>query len=277
MPDIEFLEKYPLYRKFEIKFPPFFARFSKVNLNMYCKNCGAIRTFVMLNYYKDLQGDIRGEIFQAIKEKKRPLYVPLIYLCASCNRQYRIFLLKLNEDFKHIEKIGQEPPWGISLEKEMEEILGDFAIYYKNGKICESQSYGIGAFAYYRRMIEGIIDHLLDLIPDLIDGEDKIKYEDALKKTKETKVTEKKIELVYDLLPPILNPREFNPLKTLHERLSEGLHGRKDEECLKDAEILRESIIFLVKAILQSRKERMEFTDKMRKILQKKRENMNNL
>ncbi len=167
----------------------------------------------------------------------------------------------------NVEKIGQYPPWDISIEKELKQVLGKYEKYYKNGKICESQSYGIGAFSYYRRAIEEIIDYMLDSISELMEGEDKEKYKEALEKVKQTKNTSKKIELVYNLTPPVLNPKEFNSLKTLHDKLSGGIHGKSDEDCLKDAQILRETTLFVIKKILIEPKEKMDFTNKMRKLL----------
>ena len=66
-------------------------------------------------------------------------------------------------------------------------------------------------------------------IADLLSGEDLEKYNKALVKTKETIVTAEKIELVKDLLPPILRPEEMNPLAVLHSALSQGLHAESDE------------------------------------------------
>ena len=60
-----------------------------------------------------------------------------------------------------MKKVGQSPAWDIVMDKELESLLGDHAYFYKSGLICESQRYGIGAFAYYRRIVEEVIDELL--------------------------------------------------------------------------------------------------------------------
>lgn len=51
--------------------------------------------------------------------------------------------------------------------------MGKYEEYYKKGRILENFTNGIGAYAYYRRIIEGIIDDLLDRIPKLMTGEQK--------------------------------------------------------------------------------------------------------
>ncbi len=272
----ELFEKYPLYKKMNIgELPYYLSDIKVVNINMYCKICKSVRTFNSLNsFYSPFQKDMSTNYSEInfkefTKRYNEDIIVRCAYYCASCNDYNRYFLLKIDKNLSYVQKIGQYPPWDISIEKELKEILNKCEKYYKNGKICESQSYGIGAFAYYRRIIEEIIDYLLDSIPELMEGRDKEIYEEALKQVKQTKNTSKKIELVYDLLPPVLNPEEFNPLKTIHKKLSGGIHKKSDEDCLIDAEILRESLLFVVKKILVESKEKREFTEKMRKILKK--------
>jgi len=197
--------------------------------------------------------------------------IHLNYICASCENFNRIFSLRIGKNRQYIEKVGQFPTWDINIEKNLKEILKNYSENYKKGKICESQSYGIGAFAYYRRIVEDIIEELLESIPDLMTGEELEKYKEVLKEVRKTKNTADKIALVKDLLPPILKPEQFNPLKTIHNALSKGLHGRTDEECLEDAESIRTSLVFLVDAILSRKKGQQEYTESMRKIIEKQR------
>lgn len=270
----ELFEKYPLYTKMKInELPSSLSDIKVININMYCKKCKNVRTFNSLNsFYSPFQNSMSTKYssinFEEFTKKyNEEIIVRCVYYCAACNDFRRYFLLKIDKDLSNVEKIGQYPPWDISIEKEFKQVLGKYENYYKNGKICESQSYGIGAFSYYRRAIEEIIDYMLDSISELMEGEDKEKYKKALEKVKQTKNTSKKIELVYDLTPPVLNPKEFNSLKTLHDKLSGGIHGKSDEDCLKDAQILRETTLFVIKKILIEPKEKMDFTNKMRKLL----------
>jgi hypothetical protein len=194
----------------------------------------------------------------------------LVYQCAHCDKFKRYFFVKVSDDRKYLTKVGQYPPWDISSNKNIEQLLDGHADYYKRGLICESQGYGIAAFAYYRRIIEEIISGLLDEIPDLLFGEEKNKYLEALEQTKKTIVAENKIALVKDLLPPILRPQGMNPLSTLHSVLSEGIHSRSEEECLNSAGIMREVLIFFVNQVVASKESSKSFTDGMKKLLDKK-------
>jgi hypothetical protein len=138
------------------------------------------------------------------------------------------------------------------------------------GLACESHGYGIGANAYYRRIVEEIIDELLESITELIDPHEKSKYLEAIEETKKTIVAQEKIALVKDLPPAILRPEGMNPLSILHSSLSEGLHERTDEECLEAAKHIREILIFLVNQIALHRESSRRFTASMRKLLERK-------
>ncbi len=72
--------------------------------------------------------------------------------------------------------------------------------------------------------------------------EQKEEFKAGLAKEKETKIAEKKIKFVKDLLPPILITEGLYPLQILHEELSTGIQGKTDDECLFSAEILRETM-----------------------------------
>lgn len=263
MPNSKFLEEFPLYRKFKCEIPEYLSIIPTPAIHMYCGRCKSEQTFRMSNRYSEVKGDTFSQSVTAVRAE---------YTCAACGIYQRIFLLKFSDDLHYVMKVGQEPPWEISVGKNLEMTLGDHVDYYKKGLVCESQSYGIGAYAYYRRITEEIIDELLGSILDLIDGEEKQKYKDALEETKKTKVTEEKIELVKDLLPVSLRPEGMNPLSVLHGALSEGLHDKNDEECLEIAVEIRESLVYLTGQIIESKKTSRQFTERMRKILEKKRE-----
>jgi hypothetical protein len=216
MPNKEFLENYPLYRKFKMDFPDDLSLLPKPAIHMPCLLCGSEQTFNAHNYiglFQHTNAPVFGHVVHAV------------YVCTSCRKFMRNFLLKFDLEGKYVIKVGQEPPWDITPDRNLEKILGQHAYFYKKGLICESQGYGIGAFSYYRRIVDEIIDELLSGISDLLSDVELTKYQKALEKTKNTTVTQDKIELVKDLLPPILRPNGINPLDALHTTLSKGLHN----------------------------------------------------
>ncbi len=265
MPDKEFLEQYPLYRKLWVEnLPHNTDQIPKVPIKMNCPTCKSEQTFVMTNEYY--------ENFDYSNHPLKGIEFRLKYICMHCSKFERYFYVKVSEDKKYLKKIGQYPPWEITPEPNIERLLGEHSDYFKKGLICESQGYGIGAFAYYRRITEEIIGQLLDEIAELMSGDDKDKFLKALEETKKTVVTQDKIALVKGLLPSILRPEGMNPLSTLHSLLSEGLHSKSDEACMQSAMSIREVLVFLVNQVSASKKASKSFTSSMRKLLRKKSE-----
>lgn len=226
---------------------------------MHCHACNCLQTFNMSNeYYENYSYD----------DQSSGKVIRIVYLCAACKKCKRFFLLQFADDY--VMKVGQYPPWEITPDKNLTELLGEQEDYYKKGLVCESQGYGIGAYAYYRRIIEEIIDNLLNSIADLIPESQGEQYKQALEQTKETIVAQEKIHIVKDLLPEILRPDGMNPLSLLHATLSEGLHAKSDDECLEVAGSIREILIFLVNRILETKESSKKFTTSMRTLLEKK-------
>jgi len=260
MPDAKFLETYPLYRKFSTDIGyRHLKSIPKPPIRMHCQTCDCLQTFNMSNEYYD---------GYAYDDQCIGKVIRVVYLCAACKEYQRFFLVQFADDYAI--KVGQCPPWEITPDKKLTELLGEHQDYYKKGLVCESQGYGIGAYAYYRRIVEAIIDSLLDSVGELIAEDEKQPYFKALEETKKTIIAQEKIELVKDLLPEILRPNGMNPLNLLHSTLSEGIHVETDDQCLEIAGSVREILVFLVNQILQTKESAKEFTTSMRKLLEKK-------
>jgi len=286
-----FLEEYPLLRKLTVTFEKLryiqagvrgtsLTNLSKPPLNLYCKVCRNSQTFNMENDFEHYSVTI-NKLNRSL-ESLTPVgkILEMRYLCASCNSYRYTYFLEFGVDKTPredsqtftgwVRKIGQSPPWEIDIDKNLEKALGNDAELYKKGLTSESQSYGIGSYAYFRRITENIIDELLNSISGLIDENEKEQYLAALEKVKKTRVTEEKIELVQGLLPVSLQPNNINPLKALHSALSEGLHNKTDEECLELADTIKTILIYLLEEIRSRNDKAKEFTDKMKKLLGQK-------
>ena len=259
MPNKEFLEEYSLFRKMNVELPANFNMLDSPAINMKCFKCESIQTFKMEDdYYKYHP--------VSIADKKQSI----IYTCQSCKEFTRQFQVYFSPNNDYMYKFGQYPEWEIKMDKNLEKTLGKHSSTFRKGLVCESQGYGIGAFSYYRRITEDIIDELLDSIEDLIEEEYKEKYKQALEKTKKTRVTQEKIDLVRDLLPSILKPKGMNPLGVLHSELSEGLHAETDQACLENANHVRSILTFLINQIIQSKEAAKSFSISMKSLLEKK-------
>ncbi|UJH91415.1 hypothetical protein LZ575_01105 [Antarcticibacterium sp. 1MA-6-2] len=262
----EFLEEYSLFRKYLIN-PnsklEFVGKWDKTPINMHCPQCGSNQTFIMTN-------EFYHEGYQKDNYSASNRVLDLNYICTSCQEFERKFYVYISNDIDYMYKIGQYPEWEIKMDSNLEKVLGNHAKIFRKGLVCESQGYGIGAFAYYRRITENIIDELLNSIYDLIDNENQEVYRVALNKTKETRVTQEKIDLVKDLMPSILKPNGLNPLGVLHSELSAGLHAESDEDCLENANHIKSILIFLINQIIQSKESAKNFSSSMKSLLDKK-------
>jgi hypothetical protein len=262
MPNKQFLEDYSLFRKFKMDVPETMDHLKKPAINMICKKCNSNETFNMINQYHELYS--YNNVSTANKNLR------LIYLCESCKLYSREFCVYVSPERDHLYKYGQYPEWEIKIDKALEKTLHKHSKTFRKGLVCESQGYGIGAFAYYRRITEDIIDELLESITELIDAEHKAEYMEALEKTKTTRVTQEKINLVKDLLPSILKPNGINTLGVLHSELSEGLHAESDEACLENANQIKIILVFLLSQIVRSKESAKEFSESMKSLLTKK-------
>ena len=172
-------------------------------------------------------------------------------------------------------KVGQDPSFIRKASSEIKKVLGkEKLIFFEKGLLSEYHGHGIAAFSYYRRVLEEIIGELLDLIPDLMNEEQKEEIRVALAKAKDTNVAERKIEFVKDLLPSILIIEGLNPLQLLYEELSAGMHGKTDEECLISAEILREAMTTLISLLMTTKSKKEQLKKTMYHILDKRKKKM---
>jgi hypothetical protein len=171
-----------------------------------------------------------------------------------------------------VEKVGQTPAWDIRPDPGLAKRLGDATAVFKKGLICESQGFGVGAFAYYRRIVEDLLDELLTEIREFVSSEGLEEYSAALEKAKASHRAVDKIDHVKDLLPSALRPKSLNPLALLHQALSQGLHSESDEDCLEYAGSIRNALVFLVHQMNAQRESAEEFEKSLRAIASRKGE-----
>lgn len=275
-----FFETYPLYRKFLLELAYHSDSITDIDtpaINMPCRKCELVQTFNRNNELWEVHA-----VNQASANNKDvwDTTIRVRYVCSACDDYEYLFYINFvktgqskkdeNNNVGYVWKVGQVPAWEINVDKNLSDALGEKIDLYKRGLTCESQGYGIGAFAYYRRVVEEVINDLLKLIEELLEGEDKKKYHEAYLKTVSAKNTENKIELVQDLLPITLRPEGFNPLAAIHSSLSEGLHSQTDDRCLELASTIREVLEYLINQVIKNKQDSTKFTDSMKKLLGKK-------
>lgn len=272
----EFFLDYPLFRKLRMDLPLCASDVELPSMVARCRNCGNEQTFNPVGH-KDRFYVNRSEDKEGYQpEDKGYVNVPVtgkemvfIFRCAGCRKSDLVYYIKFADDSATVHKIGQSPPWTIGLEKALERRLGQHGDLFRKGLVCESQGYGIGAYAYYRRVIEDMIDGLLVDILNLLDPATAEKKTKELSEIRGSKRTIDKIDVVSKLLPQHLMPEGTNPLKLLHDRLSEHIHARSDEDCLEMAVVIREVLVYLVTKLKEAKEQDSKFLSSVRKLLKK--------
>jgi hypothetical protein len=233
-----FLENYPPASHIDID-----AIVSSGKLNvyiprvkLYCDNdeCTGIRIFE--------PSTVGVSLYEAEKFKTEFLE----YKCRNCENKlklYAIFIIKKTEDEVRIFKLGELPAFGPKIPSQLLDLLNDDVDLFQKGSNCENQGQGIGAFSYYRRVLDNqknkLIDELIRVAQSIGAETDFIQsLEEARKETGFSSSVKKIKKVIQDGFK--LNGE--NPLSMLNTALSRGLHARTDEECLEVAKDIR--IIF---------------------------------
>jgi hypothetical protein len=166
----------------------------------------------------------------------------LHYYCKNCNRENRVFALGLFLEGSRLiaVKYGEHPAFGPHLPSRLRTLVGPDQDRFSKGLRCESLGFGIGAFSYYRQVVEDQKDRLIGQISDVaqtLDASPEVlaDLEEARKETQFATAIEK----IKHGLPEILMMDGNNPLSLLHKALSEGLHNGTDPECLNLAQSIR--------------------------------------
>lgn len=279
---IKFIEEKPLYYKLTKGIPKEAVSIYPNKIEVYCSGCKYFRPFHKPGYGKGKQWGRQesgkksvvdeeiSNIVEKVTNSLRSGIYELKYDCSGCFKKQFLCWIEVNINEGWIRKVGQIPPWNKNSDNNLTKLISPYKEYYRKGLACESHSYGIGAYSYYRRIVEEVIDDLLNSIEDLIEPSEKETYLKALNKVKKTIVAKEKIALVKDLLPPVLRPQGFNPLSILHSSLSEGIHNESDEKCLERAEQIRNVLAFLANQIALHHESSKVFTESMRRLLDKK-------
>ncbi len=289
MPDKEFLEEYGLYRKFPFSIDASMILDSvpRPAIQRFCPKCKAVRTWTEGQDYRHRVGYCpnRAEPFGADMEQNLTYpnqsvmncTIYFIYFCTDCisNHEFTVVEYLILFECKHlgatgyIMKIGQNPAPSIDIPPGLQKYLGEYEETFKRGAINENQGYGIGAFAYYRRIIENIIDALLDDIAELFTSDKKKnEYLDKLTEVRKSKDHSRQIAVVKELVPDELQ-RSGNPLAILHASLSVGLHELTEDECLELAAATRQALVILNRHIQLARSEKTELSGAVETIQKK--------
>jgi hypothetical protein len=180
----------------------------------------------------------------------------LTFVCAHCRKSFASFWVSARVGAAKtctVRKFGQSPAWSIAVSDAVARALpADALTFYRKAVICSSQNFGLGAAAYFRRVVEETVGDLLDLIEQAAKLDPTNVDENALRAVTEARRSHQasdKLKLVAPQLPGHLRSGGSNPLSHLYDAYSEGVHVLSDDEALDTALRMRTVIDFVLPAL----------------------------
>lgn len=211
---------------------------NKPELELHCSDdsCNGVRFFRCTGVYVCPGPHLRTDTQN---------YLYISYQCSNCQKTQKVYslavMLSKNEESHGICcKLGELPPYGPPVPPRLIKLIGPDRDVFLKGRNCENQGLGIGAFTYYRKVVEKQKNRILKEIVKVSEKigvpQDKIDtLHEAIKETQFSKA----LGMAKDVLPESLLIDGHSPILLLHRVLSRGVHELSDEECLKLASTVR--------------------------------------
>lgn len=212
-----------------------------------------------------------GRIFL---ERGKWKFTFVTFNCRNCTAKRKKYALALRVDDNGrsglVLKLGELPTFGPEVPARVITLIGPDRELFLAGRRAENRGMGIGAFAYYRRVVENqkgrIIQEVAQVARKMGAKQDVLNlFEAAAKETQFAKA----IETINAAIPSALRINGHNPLTLVHTALSDGLHDRTDAECLECAREIRLILTELAERMSQVLKEKSELDEAVGKLLER--------
>ena len=246
----EFLETTPLYVKktFDVQRIKH-AQIALQGIDQDCETCNKLRPFHNVSNTRNYELLLSGDVGYRFR-------------CVTCGERERLILTRVTVTDLTVtfEKFGEWPPKKQVTNKTLQRFFKEDLDNYRKATACLAHGYGVGAFAYFRRIVEGNIGRLLDLVAEEAHacGDDKAAL-DAIAELRKESPMSAKIQIANAAVPPHLKPNGLNPLGRIYAVLSEGVHTLSDEQCQEKAKLIATSLTFLVGELAARKRSRDEF------------------
>lgn len=245
------------YREYSI------MRMPEIQLHCDHERCNGVRFFRCISDYE-----------QELESKDyRFFYVT--YVCSNCQLVRKTFSLaaKLDKQLQgECYKFGELPPFGPPISPKLIKLIGPDRDEFLKGRRCENQGLGVGAFTYYRRVVENqkdrILGEIIKVSKKIGATEDTVnKLEAAIKETQFSKA----LNIAKDAMPESLLINGHSPILLLHSALSKGVHTLTDEQCLELAGSIRVVLGELSDRLAQALKDEAELTRALSTLMNQKK------
>ncbi|WEK71370.1 MAG: hypothetical protein P0Y62_07355 [Candidatus Chryseobacterium colombiense] len=268
--------------------------FNQLSFEYFCDEEQTNRTFEIdllkstKEYYNKFAGNkIPSDCFDENDHLSYEIH--LLGICKSCQKKQVDFLIKVKSDqqfpndkdnivghgkdgVQHIDiiqnkqikiyltKVGINPEPKINIDKSIQKYFDrETNNWYFKGIKQYQIGFGIGSLAYFRRIIEKELFHILENISDLNSSDPKLKkiIEEFDKNSKMSTL----YNSTFSLLPKSLQILGHNPLEILYRLTSEGLHNISEQESLEKADKIHKLLDFVIKKINEENSELKEIRD----------------
>jgi hypothetical protein len=204
----------------------------------------------------------------------------LTYKCSNCLITEKVFSVSVKMDASPTYvvssgdalKFGEVPAFGPQTSSRLIKLIGPDRDAFLSGRRCENQGLGIGAFVYYRRVVENQKTRILEEIlrvaervsakPDTL-----VILKNAIKEVQFSRA----LDIAKPAIPESLLINGHNPLGLLHDALSEGLHALTDSECLELAGSIRIVLAELSDRLAAALKDEVELQQALGTLMNRKR------
>jgi hypothetical protein len=204
-----------------------------IQLPCLSQSCGGVRTFAYT-----------GPEVSAFDNVIR---IFLDYCCRNCNTSRKLFSLLIDRQNctsgpnSFAVKVGEFPPFNSRFDNDdFRSFVGIEDSILNKAMWSENLGLGVGAFAYYRRIVETqktrIIREMARAAATLGAGADAVT---ELERLANHPQFSRALAEVKQAIPDQLMINGENPLKLLHGILSIGVHTLSDEACLQYASAVR--------------------------------------
>jgi hypothetical protein len=235
-------------------------------------------------YYGSIDGT--KILAKNIIENKLNFTFKVVGKCKSCNDYHISFLLNVFSNNEIIKSVGFKDTINISqITKSSHDTnifvkkVGAFPqikilpnkiitkyfkketnTWYFKGINALNENYGIGSFAYFRRIIEKELINIIEDIKTLPDSH-KSEIDKLLEKHNENPKVSTIYSNIFEYLPNSLKDLGDNPIKLLYNQTSEGLHSMTEEQCLNKAKNILKLLNFVIKKINEEKSEIRELRE----------------
>lgn len=206
----------------------------------------------------------------------------LLGICKSCQKKQTEFLISVRSDKnfptdrQHTYKVIDEEtsvPIDVFENKQINVYLTKIAVFpepkikkyiqkyfdretnnwYYKGIKSYNEGFGIGSYAYFRRIIEKELIKIFQEISLLPDADSRLNK--LVNEYKEKSQISTLYNDSFHLLPKSLQLLGENPLKLLYSLTSQGLHNLTEENCLENSDKIHKILDFVIKKIYEEKSE----------------------